>query len=143
MAMDMRGRRPSNADEGGGTELESELRQWPTQLKLLNPAASYFEDADLLVVADCVPFAFADFHRRFLKGKTVIQFCPKLDSDLESYVDKLAVIFSTHRINSISILRMEVPCCGGTSMIVQKALEKAGVHLFVKEFTISIDGRII
>ena len=88
------------------------------QLKLLNPRAPYFEHADLLIAADCVPFAFADFHRDFLKGKIVIIFCPKLDTDIDGYIAKLADIFSGHTINSITILHMEVPCCSGVTYIV-------------------------
>lgn len=123
--------------------LNTELRQWPVQLHLINPMADYFEGADLLISADCVPYAFADYHRRFLKGKIVITFCPKLDRDIDRYIEKLATIFSQHQIKSLSIVRMEVPCCGGTEMIVQKALEKAGKTHFVKINIISIDGNII
>jgi len=89
------------------------LRQWPVQLKLLNAAASYFDDADLLISGDCVPFAYADFHRDFLRDKIAIIFCPKLDTDVEGYVTKLAEIFSQHTIRSITVLHMEVPCCSG------------------------------
>ncbi len=124
-------------------ESYSQLRQWPVQLHLLNPAADYFEDADLLISADCVPYAFGDFHNRFLKGKTVITFCPKLDMDIERYIDKLAQIFTLHTIKSVTIVRMEVPCCGGTEVILQKALEKAGKMHFVKVNIISVDGKII
>jgi len=123
--------------------IETELRQWPVQLHLINPAASYFENADLLISADCVPYAFGDYHRRFLKDKIVITFCPKLDKDIDRYIDKLAEIFKIHTIKSLSIVRMEVPCCGGTEIIVQKALEKAGRMHFVKLNIISIDGNII
>lgn len=123
--------------------INSELRQWPVQLTLLNPAAEYFENADLLVSADCVPYAYGDFHRRFVKGRIVLTFCPKLDSDIESYVNKLAQIFSLHSIKSVSIVRMEVPCCGGTEMIVKRALEQSGKMHFVKVYVISVDGHIL
>jgi ferredoxin len=123
-------------------KIESELRQWPVQLHLINPNADYFENADLLISADCVPYSYGDYHRKFLKGKIVITLCPKLDRDLESYVDKLAEIFSRHTLKSLSIVRMEVPCCGGTEMIVQKALEKAGKMHFVKLTVISLNGEI-
>jgi ferredoxin len=123
--------------------IESELRQWPVQLHLINPNADYFENADLLISADCVPYSYGDYHRKFLKGKIVITLCPKLDRDLDSYVDKLAEIFSNHSINSLSIVRMEVPCCGGTEMIVKKALEKAGKMHFVKLTVISLNGEIL
>ncbi len=123
--------------------LQSELGQWPVQLTLINPAAQYFENADLLISADCVPYAFGDFHQRFLKGKVVITFCPKLDQDLERYIDKLAQIFTLHTIKSVTIVRMEVPCCGGTEVILQKALERSGKMHFVKINVISVDGKII
>lgn len=121
----------------------SELRQWPVQLTLINPAAQYFDDADLLISADCVPYAYGDYHRRFLKGKIVITFCPKLDMDIERYIDKLAQIFTLHNINSVTIVRMEVPCCGGTEVILKRALEKAGKLHFVKVFVISAEGDIL
>ncbi|MDD2332663.1 MAG: 4Fe-4S dicluster domain-containing protein [Candidatus Cloacimonetes bacterium] len=131
---------PSSQEAG---HLETELRQWPVQLHLINPSAGYFDDAELLISADCVPYAYADYHRRFLKGKVVITFCPKLDKDIDRYIDKLAEIFKLHKIKSLNIVRMEVPCCGGTELIVQKALEKAGKMHFVKINIISIDGNII
>jgi NAD-dependent dihydropyrimidine dehydrogenase PreA subunit len=121
----------------------SELRQWPVQLKLLNPQASYFDRADLLIAADCVPFSYADFHRDFLKGKIVIIFCPKLDTDIEEYITKLKDIFSNHTINSITILHMEVPCCSGTTSLVNQALERSGKNIPVKEFTVTIDGQVV
>jgi len=130
-------------DDSTRTETVSQLRQWPVQLKLLNPSASYFDNADLLISADCVPYAYSDFHRRFLKGRVLITFCPKLDGEPERYIEKLAQIFTGHTIKSVTIVRMEVPCCGGTEMIVQKALEQAGKLHFVKVNIISIDGQII
>lgn len=122
--------------------VRSELRQWPVQLHLINPSAPYLKQADLLISADCVPFAFADFHRKFVKGKVVITFCPKLDQGIENYIDKLARIFSLQDIRSVNIVRMEVPCCGGIEVIVEKALEKAGVSRMVRVNVISIAGEI-
>jgi hypothetical protein len=126
----------------GGTTA-SELRQWPVQLSLLNPAAPYFDNADLLVSADCVPFAYAGFHEELLRGKILIIFCPKLDADIEGYIDKLAEIFTRHTIKSVTVARMEVPCCGGVRYVIEKALEKAGKKILVEEKTISIQGGII
>lgn len=134
---------PAKADNLMGGDLHSELRQWPVQLTLINPAAQYFDNADLILSADCVPYAYADFHRRFLQGKIVITFCPKLDPDIERYIDKLSQIFILHKINSVSIVRMEVPCCGGMEVVLQKALERAGKMHFVKVNVISVDGKII
>jgi ferredoxin len=121
----------------------SQLRNWPVQLQLLNPNAPYLKGADLLVAADCVPFAFAGFHQRFLKDKVVVTYCPKLDQTIDQYVQKLAAIFSRQDIGSVSVVHMEVPCCSGTVHIVQKALELAQKVIPVKQYTISINGEII
>ena len=119
---------------------ESELRQWPVQLKLLNPAAPYFDNADLLVSADCVPFAYAGFHAEFLRDRIVIIFCPKLDSDIEGYITKMAEIFSRHEIKSITVVHMEVPCCSGVRYVVDQAMEKSGKKIPITDKTIMIDG---
>ena len=122
--------------------MNSELRNWPIQLKLINPNANYFDNADLLVAADCVPFSYPNFHSRFLKDKTLIMFCPKLDMDIDSYIEKLANIFTNKKINSISIVRMEVPCCGGLELAAKKALQASGKFIPWQVVTISIDGHI-
>ncbi|MPN45220.1 hypothetical protein SDC9_192787 [bioreactor metagenome] len=110
------------------------------QLKLLNPAAEYFDNADLLVSADCVAHAFGSFHSALLSGKILIVFCPKLDSGLDQYVEKLAEIFRLHPIKSVTVARMEVPCCGGTVAIVEKALEASGKSLEIEVKTVGIGG---
>jgi NAD-dependent dihydropyrimidine dehydrogenase PreA subunit len=129
-------------DQGSHAETSSELRQWPVQLKLLNPAAPYFENADLLISADCVPFAYAGFHQELLRDKIVIIFCPKLDTDIEGYITKLADIFSRHPIHSITIAHMEVPCCGGVKYVVDEALKRSGKKIPEKEVTITIEGQV-
>ncbi len=121
----------------------SELRQWPVQLKLLNPSAPFFKDADLVVSADCAAFSYGDFHRKFLKGKVLVIFCPKLDDDLESYIEKLTAVFKANTVRSVTIVRMEVPCCGGTSQIVEEAVKRSGKNVIMKEYTISLQGGII
>jgi ferredoxin len=121
----------------------SALAQWPVQLKLLNPRAPYFQNADLVVAADCVPFSYPNFHVRFLKGKTLIIFCPKLDHANDEYIEKLTEIFTINTIKSISIIHMEVPCCSGTVHVVEEALKAAGKNITVKDYTISIKGEII
>jgi len=126
---------------GGLTD--SELRQWPVQLSLLNPAAPYFENANLLIAADCVPFAYAGFHAEFLQGRIVIIFCPKLDPDIEGYITKLTEIFSHHTIRSILIVHMEVPCCSGVRYVVDRALEKSEKKIPVTEKTITIEGGVV
>lgn len=121
----------------------SQLQQWPVQLTLLNPHAPYFKNADLVVAADCVPFSFANFHQRFLKDKILAIFCPKLDADLDAYREKLTTIIRDNDLKSITIVRMEVPCCGGTVRIVEDALRASGKNVVVKEYTISLQGDII
>jgi ferredoxin len=136
-------RKKTAEPRGPPADTGSELRQWPVQLALLNPGAGYFDNADLLVSADCVPFAFAGFHQEILRGRILIIFCPKLDQDIEGYIAKMAAIFSGHRINSITIAHMEVPCCGGVRYVVDQALERSGKKIPVKEITISIDGQVV
>lgn len=123
--------------------IESELRQWPVQLTLVNSAASYFDDADLLVSGDCVPFAYPEFHRDFLQGKILLIFCPKLDADTEGYITKLADIFSQHTVRSITVLHMEVPCCSGVRYIVDEALKRSGKEIPVTEHTVTLQGEAI
>jgi hypothetical protein len=126
-----------------GDPAVSELRQWPVQLSLLNTAAPYFENADLLVSADCVPFACAGFHAELMRGKIVIIFCPKLDADIDGYSEKLGEIFARHTIKSITVASMEVPCCRGVRYVVDKALAKAGKKIPAEEKTVTIQGEII
>ncbi len=125
-----------------GSAGTSHLRHWPIQLHLLNPGAPFFDEADLLVAADCVPFANADFHRRFLRGKVLIILCPKLDDSKEEYLAKLAEIFSSHDIRSVTVAHMEVPCCFGTMALVQEALTRSGKTIPVQKFVVSLQGLI-
>ena len=136
------GREGHADDQRAPAETGSELRQWPVQLKLLNPAAPYFENADLLISADCVPFAYAGFHEELLRDKIVIIFCPKLDTDIDGYITKLADIFSHHTIRSITVAHMEVPCCSGVLYVVDEALQRSGKKIPVKEVTITIEGQV-
>lgn len=117
-------------------------RNWPIQLHLINPASEAFDGADLVIAADCTAFSLSDFYREYTQGKALIVFCPKLDRSNEIYVEKLASIFSMHDIHSITILRMLVPCCGGTSMVVQNALERSGKNFPLKELIVNFDGTI-
>ncbi len=103
----------------------SRLRQWPVQLTLLPPQGALWQDADVLLCADCVPFAFPDFHEKLLAGKTLAIACPKLD-DCQSYVDKLTTIFANNSIRSITVARMEVPCCSGLTRVANLALQASG-----------------
>ena len=135
--------RRSKSRVEGPVMLASELGNWPIQLQLLTPNAPYLKNADLLLVADCAPFAYANFHQRFLKDKILIIFCPKLDQTLKEYVDKLSEIFQKQDVKSISVVHMEVPCCSGIETVVQRALEKAQKNIIIKDYTISINGEII
>ena len=94
-------------------ERQSQLRQWPIQLHLVSPQAPYFQEKDILLAADCVPFALADFHKDYLKGKSLAIACPKLDSEQEIYVDKIASLIDDAKINTLSVIIMQVPCCMG------------------------------
>lgn len=132
--------KPSHAAPEG--ELLSELRQWPVQLKLINPDADYLEGADLLLAADCCAYAYADFHRDFIKGRIAIIECPKLD-DQQYYNEKLADIIKRRNISSITVVRMEVPCCGGIVDGVKRAMLAAGKIVPYREVTIGIDGQIV
>lgn len=121
----------------------SELRQWPVQLQLLSPHAPYFKDADLLITADCVPFAQPDFHDRFLKDKILIILCPKLDNVGDHYIEKLTEIFKINNIKSITAVHMEVPCCFGLTRLIEEAVRKSGKDIPVEDVTISIRGEVI
>lgn len=141
--IDFKNKKASTSANTANVTLNSELAQWPIQLKLLNPQAPYFNNADLVVAADCVPFTYANFHQKFLKEKTLIVFCPKLDDAYEEYVQKLAAIFKANIIKSITIVHMQVPCCTGTVHIVEEALKQAGKNIIIKDYTISLTGDII
>jgi hypothetical protein len=121
--------------------LQSELQQWPVQLHLVPPVAPYFRNADLFLVADCVPFAYANFHQEFLKGenRAIAVGCPKLD-DAQAYVEKLTQIITIAQPKSITIVNMEVPCCFGLVRIAQLAIEQSGQDVPCKTVTISIKG---
>lgn len=124
--------------KGGGS---SRLANWPVQLMLAPMKAPYFENADLLIAADCVPFAFADFHENFLAGRTLLIGCPKLD-DVDHYLEKLTQIFLRNKINSVAIAYMEVPCCRGLVRLIETAMEDAGVDLPVSLTKAGVRGGI-
>lgn len=119
----------------------SELRQWPVQLNLVNPRADYLENADLLIAADCTAFAYGDFHKDFIKDRVVVMGCPKLD-DNDYYTEKLTEIFANNDINSIMVVKMEVPCCNGIVSAVKQAMLAAKTILPYQEITIGVDGTI-
>jgi len=120
----------------------SRLGHWPVQIKLVPANAPYLNGADVLIAADCVPFAYPDFHEDFLKGKVLLVGCPKLD-DAEYYREKLAEIFSGNDIRSITCVHIEVPCCFGFGRIISSALERSGKSIPVHDVTISVRGEIL
>ena len=123
------------------TQVPSQLSQWPVQLKLVPPSAPYFADADLLLVADCVPFAMGDFHREFLKDKSIAVGCPKLD-DVDFYIEKLASILKANKLNSLTVIHMEVPCCSGLTHIARQAIAKNGIEMSFEDVTIDLQGNV-
>lgn len=122
-------------------DMESELRQWPCQIKLVPAGASYFDNAHLLVAADCTAYAYAGIHRDFMRNKITIIGCPKLDEI--DYTEKLTEILKRHEIKSITVLRMEVPCCGGIVFAVKNALVNSGKMIPWNVVTISTDGNVL
>ena len=118
---------------------QSRLGQWPVQLHLVPVNAPYFEDADLLVAADCVPFAYPRFHEDLLDGKALVVGCPKLD-DLQAYVEKLGRIFAANDVRSVTVVRMEVPCCGGISMAARRSLAAAGKAVPFRDVVVGVNG---
>lgn len=120
---------------------EHRLNQWPVQIKLIPVNAPYFDNSDLLIAADCTAFAYADFHRDFIKNHIMLIGCPKLDS--VDYSEKISEIIKNNDINSIKIVKMEVPCCNGLENAVKKALQNSGKNIPLNVVTISINGEII
>ncbi|MBW2636435.1 MAG: 4Fe-4S binding protein [Deltaproteobacteria bacterium] len=123
-------------------ESPSALSHWPVQIRLVPPQAPFLKGADLLVAADCTPIAYPDFHRDFLQGKVVMTGCPKFD-DNRDYIDKFTRIFEEADIKSITVLVMEVPCCQGLPVILQKAMERAGKEIPLEKIVIGTSGKII
>ncbi|MEE8705822.1 MAG: 4Fe-4S dicluster domain-containing protein [Oscillospiraceae bacterium] len=122
-------------------ENKSQLSQWPVQIKLAPINAPYFKDANLLVAADCTAYAYGDFHDRFIKNKITLIGCPKLDEG--DYSEKLTAIIKNNEIKSVTVVRMEVPCCGGIENAVKRALQNSGKFIPWQVVTISTDGGIV
>ncbi len=134
-------KRGETVSGGEGGQSSSELRQWPVQLHLVPPHAPYFQNADLVLVADCVPFAYADFHRDYLRGNAIAIGCPKLD-DLDAYIGKVTQILQSSDVKSIKVVYMEVPCCRGLVHIAEEALKKAGKDVPVETVMIGVKGEV-
>ena len=123
------------------TVSSSQLKSWPVQIKLAPINAPYFNNANLLIAADCTAYAYGNFHNEFIKGNITLIGCPKLDA--VDYADKLTAIIANNNIKSITVTRMEVPCCGGIENAVKRALQNSGKSIPLKIVTISIDGKIL
>jgi len=121
----------------------SQLTHWPVQMHLVNPNSPVYRGADLPASADCVAFSLGSFHSSFLKGRALAIACPKLDHGTETYIDKLTVMIDTARVNTITVMMMEVPCCGGLMQMVRTAMARASRKVPVKAVVVSIDGKIL
>jgi Pyruvate/2-oxoacid:ferredoxin oxidoreductase delta subunit len=134
-------REKGKSSEAGTTMLASHLSHWPIQLKLVSPNASYFANADLLLVADCVPFAVGDFHRKFLKDHSITVGCPKLDN-VEFYIEKLSAMLKANKLESLKVIHMEVPCCFGLTHIARQAVALSGANMTFEDLTIDLQGNV-
>ncbi len=128
--------------EGATGKVASQLRQWPIQLHLIGPNAPYYQGADVLLVADCVAYALGGFHSEYLKGKSIAIACPKLDEGQDIYIEKVKTWFDDSKINTLTVMIMEVPCCMGLSAIAEQALAAAGRKVPVKRVVVGLDGEI-
>jgi len=126
----------------GGAQ-PSELRQWPVQMHLINPMASYFQNTDVVLAADCVAFSLGDFHSKWLRGKSLAIGCPKLDSGLDSYVSKIKSLIDEAKINTLTVMMMQVPCCGGLLQVVQAATAQSERKVPVKAVIVGVEGEIL
>lgn len=134
--------KPAVKPAATGGDRPSQLAQWPVQLHLVSPMAPYFAGAELVLTADCVPFAMADFHEKLLSGRAIAIACPKLD-DSGPYVEKLAQLIKHNNLKRLTVVHMEVPCCTGLVRIAQQAIALSGVDVPFEDVTISLQGQIL
>jgi hypothetical protein len=125
------------------TQVQSQLRQWPIQLHLISPTAPYYQNADVLLTADCVAYALGNYHNDYLKGKSLAIACPKLDEGQNVYMEKIRSWFEDARINTLTVLIMQVPCCKGLVSLVQQALAASKRKVPVKEIVVSLQGEVL
>ncbi len=133
----------NNAAETESSEQPSALRQWPVQMHLINPNAPYFHNADVVLAADCTAFSLGNFHSKHLKGKSLAIACPKLDSGTETYIQKLTAMIDEAKINTLHVMMMEVPCCGGLLQMAQMAAANASRKIPIKKTVVGIRGDIL
>jgi len=134
--------REERTEEGTG-KVQSHLRQWPIQLHLISPTAPYYQGKDVLLTADCVGYALGGFHRDFLKGKSIAIACPKLDEGQDIYVEKIKSWFEDAKINTLTVLIMQVPCCMGLLNLAQQASQISKSKVPVKYLVVGIQGEIL
>ncbi len=131
------------AEEAPTAKVASQLRQWPIQLHLISPVAPYYKGADVLLTADCVAFALGGFHNDYLKGKSLAIACPKLDEGQEVYVQKIRSWFEDAKINTLTVLIMQVPCCMGLVNLARQALEDSKRKVPLKSVVVSLQGEVL
>lgn len=131
-------------DDGAAAgRIESQLRQWPVQMHLISPEAPYYQGADVLLTADCVGYALGDFHREYLKGKSIAIACPKLDEGQDVYLEKIKAWFEEAKINTLTVLIMQVPCCMGLLNLAQQAVQESSRKVPVKFVVVGVEGEIL
>ena len=140
--LDFKEKEDSGAGEDVG-KIESQLRQWPIQLHLVSPSAPYYQGSDVLLTADCVAYALGDFHRQFLKGKSLAIACPKLDEGQDIYQEKIKSLIEDAKINTLTVLIMQVPCCMGLLNLARQASEAAQRKIPVKSVVVGVQGEIL
>lgn len=135
-------REEKSAPDESDAKVKSQLRQWPIQLHLISPQAPYYQGADVLLVADCVAYALGGFHGQFLKGKSLAIACPKLDEGQDEYTEKIKSWLEDAKINTLTVLTMEVPCCLGLLSLAQEALSASSRKVPLKHITIGLQGDV-
>jgi len=139
--LDFREKEKENEETVG--KISSHLRQWPIQLNLISPAAPYYQEADVLLAADCVAYALGGFHREYLKGKSIAIACPKLDQGQDTYIEKIKSWIDNAKINTLTVLIMQVPCCMGLVGLAQDAAKQAQRKVPIKYVVVGLRGEIL
>ena len=138
---DFRSKEEGATEENG--KRQSQLRQWPVQMHLVSPLAPYYENADVVLSADCVAYAMADFHKDYLKDKSLAIACPKLDDGQDIYVEKIKSLIEDAEINTLTVMIMQVPCCRGLLMMAQQAQQESSRKIPIKVMVVGVQGEIL
>jgi hypothetical protein len=133
----------TGSEQGAGVKVASQLRQWPVQLHLISPDAPYFQGADVVLTADCVAYAFGNYHNEYLKGKAIAIACPKLDSNQDVYREKIVAWIDSAKINTLTVMIMQVPCCRGLLALAQSAVAEVGRKIPLKYVVVGMRGEIL